>query len=70
MLPNQGLDVVSLTWRQREDFGLSLEGIGMVLAVDRILDMCRTVVNVTGDAAVAYVVAATEGLLNEPNLDD
>ena len=45
-------------------------GIALILGVDRILDMCRTVVNVTGDAAVAYVVAATEGLLNEPNLDD
>jgi len=45
-------------------------GIALILGVDRILDMCRTVVNVTGDAAVAYVVASTEGLLNEPNLDD
>ena len=45
-------------------------GIALILGVDRILDMCRTVVNVTGDAAVAYVVASTEGLLNAPNLDD
>jgi proton glutamate symport protein len=45
-------------------------GIALILGVDRILDMCRTVVNVTGDAAVAYVVASTEGLLNEPNFDD
>tara|TARA_B100000575_G_scaffold294657_1_gene312750 strand:+ start:5463 stop:6764 length:1302 start_codon:yes stop_codon:yes gene_type:complete len=45
-------------------------GIALILGVDRILDMCRTVVNVTGDAAVAYVVASTEGLLNVPNFDD
>ena len=45
-------------------------GIALILGVDRILDMCRTVVNVTGDAAVAYVVASTEGLLNAPNFDD
>ena len=45
-------------------------GIALILGVDRILDMCRTVVNVTGDAAVAYVVASTEGLLNIPNFDD
>ena len=45
-------------------------GIALILGVDRILDMCRTVVNVTGDAAVAYVVASTEGLLNEPKIDD
>ena len=45
-------------------------GIALILGVDRILDMCRTVVNITGDAAVAYVVASTEGLLNAPNFDD
>ena len=44
-------------------------GIALILGVDRILDMCRTVVNITGDAAVAYVVASTEGLLNAPNFD-
>jgi Na+/H+-dicarboxylate symporter len=37
--------------------------IAFILPVDRILDMCRTVVNVTGDTAVATVVAATEGQL-------
>ncbi|HLO40193.1 MAG TPA: dicarboxylate/amino acid:cation symporter [Phycisphaerales bacterium] len=39
------------------------DGIAIILAVDRILDMCRTVVNITGDAAVAAAVAATEGQL-------
>ena len=41
--------------------GLPLEGIGMVLAVDRLLDMCRTSVNVWGDACGAAVVARLEG---------
>lgn len=42
------------------------EGIALILGVDRILDMLRTVVNVTGDATVACVVAASEGQLNVP----
>lgn len=46
--------------------GVPLEGIGLIFAVDRILDMCRTVVNITGDATVATIVASTEGELN-PN---
>jgi Na+/H+-dicarboxylate symporter len=43
--------------------GIPLEGIALILGVDRILDMCRTVVNVTGDASAAVMVAATEGTL-------
>src|SRR5690606_30911353 len=42
---------------------LPVEGIGVVLAVDRILDMCRTVINVAGDALACVVVAHTEGEL-------
>ena len=41
--------------------GLPLEGIGLVLAVDRILDMCRTTVNVLGDSCGAVVVGRLEG---------
>lgn len=47
-----------------------IEGIALILGVDRILDMIRTVVNVTGDSAVSVAVASSEGLLREPNLDD
>lgn len=47
-----------------------LEGIALILGVDRILDMLRTSVNITGDAAVAVVVAYTEGLLGPLHLDD
>lgn len=43
--------------------GVPLEGISLIFAVDRPLDMCRTVVNVTGDATVATIVAHTEGEL-------
>lgn len=48
-------------------------GIAMILAVDRPLDMCRTAVNVTGDAAVSMLVAKATGNLNDPKpkeLDD
>ena len=41
--------------------GLPLEGIGLILAVDRILDMFRTTVNVLGDTCGAVVVARSEG---------
>ncbi len=45
--------------------GIDPEGIALIFAVDRILDMMRTVVNVTGDATVATVVASTEGELRQ-----
>ncbi|MTI87825.1 MAG: dicarboxylate/amino acid:cation symporter [Balneolaceae bacterium] len=45
-------------------------GIALILGVDRILDMCRTTVNITGDAAVSVAVASTEGRLGEAHLDD
>lgn len=43
------------------------EGIALIFAVDRVLDMCRTVANVTGDATVATLVAKSVGLLGEPH---
>ena len=48
-----------------QQFGLPLEAIGIILAVDRVLDMLRTSVNVTGDAAVACIVANSEDLLDK-----
>lgn len=48
-----------------EAIGVPVAGIALILAPDRILDMCRTVVNITGDAAVTMVVASTEGELPE-----
>ena len=52
-----------------QQFGLPLEAIGIILAVDRILDMIRTSVNVTGDATVACIVAQSEGLLDKSVFD-
>ena len=46
-----------------KSIGVPLEGIAIILGVERILDMCRSVVNVTGDASCAVVVASTEGQL-------
>jgi Na+/H+-dicarboxylate symporter len=45
--------------------GLPAEGIALILGVDRLLDMTRTAVNVTGDAMVTCVVAKSEGELDE-----
>lgn len=41
--------------------GLPLEGIGLILAVDRVLDMCRTTVNVFSDSCGAVIIARSEG---------
>lgn len=46
-----------------ESIGVPAAGIALIIAPDRILDMFRTVVNVTGDAAVCTIVASTEGEL-------
>ncbi len=47
-----------------------VEGIALILGVDRILDMARTAVNITGDAAVSVAVASTEGRLGPGHFDD
>ena len=47
-----------------------VEGIGLILGVDRILDMMRTAVNITGDAAVSVAVASSEGMLGNLHFDD
>lgn len=50
--------------------GLPAEGIGLILGVDRLLDMTRTAVNVTGDATVTCIVAISEGELDRARFDD
>jgi Na+/H+-dicarboxylate symporter len=45
--------------------GLPIEGIGIILGVDRILDMVRTTINITGDSAITLIVDKTEGALDE-----
>lgn len=49
-----------------ESVGIPTAGIALIVAPDRILDMVRTMVNLTGDATVAVVVASTEGELTHP----
>ncbi len=45
--------------------GLPIEGIGIILGVDRILDMVRTTINITGDSAITLIVDKSEGMLDE-----
>lgn len=45
-------------------------GLALIFAVDRPLDMCRTIVNVTGDAMVSMVVAKSIGKLGEPHVEE
>jgi Na+/H+-dicarboxylate symporter len=61
-VPGVGLVMLAMVLRQ---VNLPVEGIGLVIGVDRLLDMMRTAVNVTGDAAVTCVVARSEGELDE-----
>lgn len=60
-IPAAGLVVLSMVL---SSVGLPLEGIALVAGIDRILDMARTTVNVTGDATVALLVANSEGELD------
>lgn len=62
-VPGVGMITLALVL---QTVGIPLEGIALILGVDRILDMCRTAVNITGDASCAIVVASTEGELQTP----
>jgi Na+/H+-dicarboxylate symporter len=57
-IPAAGLVMISIIL---DAVGLPLEGIALILAIDPILDMCRTAVNVWSDSCGAVVVAAKEG---------
>ncbi|MDZ7625245.1 MAG: dicarboxylate/amino acid:cation symporter [Ignavibacteriaceae bacterium] len=57
-IPMAGLVMMSIVLTA---VGLPLEGVGLILAVDRILDMCRTAVNVFSDTCGTVVIAKTEG---------
>jgi Na+/H+-dicarboxylate symporter len=56
-VPGVGLITLALVLEQA---GLPVEGIALIIGVDRLLDMVRTMVNVTGDATAAVVVAKSE----------
>lgn len=60
-IPGAGIVMLAIVLNS---VGVPLQGIAIILGVDRFLDMCRTVVNITGDAVCAVVVASTEGQLN------
>ena len=50
--------------------GLPIEGIGMILGIDRLPDMTRTAVNITGDSAVTCIVAKSQNQLDEAVFND
>lgn len=61
-VPGVGLVMLAMVFNQ---VGLPVEGIGLIIGVDRLLDMTRTAVNVTGDAIVSCIVAKSEDQLQE-----
>jgi len=61
-VPGVGLITLAMVLTQ---VGLPVEGIALIIGVDRLLDMLRTTVNVTGDAAVSTVVAKSENQFDE-----
>jgi len=60
-VPSAGLVMLIIVL---QSVNLNPAWIAIILPVDRILDMCRTVVNVTGDATVSSVIAQGEGLVH------
>ena len=66
-VPGVGLIMLAMVFNQ---VGLPVEGIGLILGVDRLLDMLRTVVNVTGDAVVTCIVARSENELDDSIFND
>ena len=64
-VPGVGLIMLAMVLNQ---VGLPVEGIALIIGVDRLLDMLRTVVNVTGDSTVSTVVANSENQLERTNL--
>ncbi len=65
-VPGVGLITLALVLEQ---VGLPVEGIALIIGVDRLLDMMRTVVNVTGDGMVASIVARSEGKFDQAVFD-
>ncbi|GGG71432.1 proton/glutamate symporter [Salipiger pallidus] len=60
-VPGVGLVMLTMVLTQ---VGLPIEGIALILGVDRLMDMIRTAVNITGDAVVTTIVAKTEGQMD------
>ncbi|MCP4414002.1 MAG: dicarboxylate/amino acid:cation symporter, partial [Gammaproteobacteria bacterium] len=53
-----------------QQVGLPIQGIALIIGVDRILDMVRTSVNVTGDATVSCIIAQGEGDFDKAIFED
>ena len=66
-VPGVGLIMLAMVLNQ---VGLPVEGIALIIGVDRLLDMIRTAVNITGDSAVTCIVAKSEGALNVDKFND
>jgi DAACS family dicarboxylate/amino acid:cation (Na+ or H+) symporter len=66
-IPAVGLVTLTMVLGQ---VGLPVEGIALIIGVDRLLDMMRTTVNVSGDCAVSCIVAKSEGALDQAVFDD
>lgn len=66
-IPAVGLVTLTMVLGQ---VGLPVEGIALIIGVDRLLDMMRTTVNVTGDCAVSCIVAQSENALDQAVFDD
>ena len=62
-VPGAGMVMLVIVLAQA---GIPEAGLALIFAVDRPLDMCRTTVNVTGDAAVSMIIAKTMGKLGKP----
>lgn len=61
-IPGVGLITLTMVLTQ---VGLPVEGIAMIIGIDRLLDMLRTVVNICGDATVACIVSHSENALDK-----
>ncbi len=61
-VPGVGLIMLTMVLVQ---VGLPAEGIGLIIGIDRILDMTRTAVNITGDSAASVIIAKSENMLDE-----
>lgn len=66
-VPSAGLIMLAMVLQQ---VGLPVQGIALIIGIDRLLDMARTAVNVTGDSAVTCVVAKLERGLDQAVFDD
>ena len=66
-VPGVGLIMLAMVLQQ---VNLPVEGIALIIGVDRLLDMTRTAVNITGDCTVATIIAKTEGELDEAVFND